>query len=341
MQISLIILMASVGMAQAQWDFSKFPAADVPPPINAAWSESYGVGNLAENSIPVKMPLNSLEYPACPSSPSAGCDWSCWNCTAPDDILDCRAKNEWALTYDDGPSNNSLIILDALAKANIKATFCVVGSRVPLFPQVLKRMYEEGHEICVHTWSHRYLTSQTNDQIVAEMEWTIQAVQQVIGLRPTLARPPFGDMDDRVRAVLRAMKLRDLLWNRDTKDWRLNSPMYNFSPAWIPGNFTQWIRDAPSYDRGFISLQHDLYSLSVSEAPNTVAMVRSGSFSMKKVSECTGIEPYTKPVALPNTTTPSTFPKPPAQTGKSTSDEIATFLTASLLVLPAIVALFV
>ena len=98
---------------------------------------------------PVKSPLNSLEYPICPGADVGlkGCDWSCWNCTRPDDIVTCPTKNDWGLTYDDGPSLNSLLILDALDKLNAKATFCVVGSRIPQYPDILKRMYTAGHDI--------------------------------------------------------------------------------------------------------------------------------------------------------------------------------------------------
>ena len=122
------------------------------------------------------------------------------------------------MTFDDGPSNNSVLILDTLKQMKAKGTFCVLGSQVLLFPEILKRMYTDGHTICAHTWSHRYLTSQTDEQIVAEFEWTLQAIQLVIGVRPTLARAPFGDIDDRVRGVFTRMNLTNLLWNHDTFD---------------------------------------------------------------------------------------------------------------------------
>ena len=128
--------------------------------------------------------------------------------------------------------------MNALNQANIKATFCVVGSRVREYPAIFQRIYQSGHEICAHTWSHRYLTTQTNDQIVAEMEWTLKAIQKVIGVRPTLARPPFGDIDDRVRAIFKAMGLKTLLRNRDAIDWRVNNPSNSYNPCCITANFT-------------------------------------------------------------------------------------------------------
>lgn len=68
------------------------------------------------------------------------------------------------------------------------------------------------------------MTTQSNDQIVAEMEWTIQAIEIVTGARPKFARPPYGDIDDRVRGVIKSMGMEPLLWDRDTHDWTINTP---------------------------------------------------------------------------------------------------------------------
>lgn len=88
-----------------------------------------------------------------------------------------------------------------------------------------------GHEISVHTWSHRHLTSLTNAEIVAELGWTRKAIKTVLGVTPTTMRPPYGDIgtltfaymcilflsfiiDDRVRAISLAMGLVPIIWTR-------------------------------------------------------------------------------------------------------------------------------
>lgn len=197
------------------FDFSGFPPVNVPPPVNPAWNNYYGISSGITPGV--KTPLNSVSYPQCPTSRDS-CDFSCYACERPDDVTICPEAKQFGMTFDDGPSNNSILVLDALKQLNVKGTFCVLGSQVMIYPQVLKRMYAEGHTICAHTWSHKYLTSQTDEQIVAEFEFTLQAIQLVIGVRPTLARAPFGDIDDRVREVFRKMKLTNLLWNKDTFD---------------------------------------------------------------------------------------------------------------------------
>jgi hypothetical protein len=210
----IVLFFISIVYSQT-YDFSGFPPPNVPPPVNPAWNSYYGISSGVGPTV--KMPLDTPDYPTCPTSRD-GCDRSCYICDRDDDITICPAAKDFGMSFDDGPSESSLLVLDALKELNVQATFCVLGSQVIKFPDILKRMYMEGHTICAHTWSHRYLTSQTDEQIVAEFEWALQAIQLVIGVRPTLVRPPFGDIDDRVRDVFRKMKVTNLVWNRDTFD---------------------------------------------------------------------------------------------------------------------------
>jgi peptidoglycan/xylan/chitin deacetylase (PgdA/CDA1 family) len=85
-------------------------------------------------------------------------------------------------------------LLKYLDDKDVTATFFVVGSRVIERPTILIEEYMSGHEISVHTWSHRLLTTLTNEQIVAELAFTREAIRQVLGVSPTTMRPPQGDI---------------------------------------------------------------------------------------------------------------------------------------------------
>ena len=85
-------------------------------------------------------------------------------------------------------------LLGYLDEKDIKATFFVVGSRVIERPTILVEEYMSGHEISVHTWSHRLLTTLSNDQIIAELGFTREAIRRVLGVTPTTMRPPQGDI---------------------------------------------------------------------------------------------------------------------------------------------------
>ena len=160
------------------------------------------------------------------------------------------------------------------------------------------------HIDSAHTWSHRYLTSQTNEQIVAEFEWTARIIQLVTGVRPTMARPPFGDIDDRVRAVLGAMEYRTLLWNRDTYDWKVVSSD-KFRTSWISSNFSIWANQVSRQNYGVLSLQHDLYAASAGQVPTTIQIAAKSNASLLTVSQCTGLRDYINVTNITN----ASFPK--------------------------------
>lgn len=61
-----------------------------------------------------------------------------------------------------------------------------------------------GDDIAVHTWTHPYMTTLSNEQVVAEIGWTMQIIHDSTGGRlPRFWRPPYGDSDNRVRAICR------------------------------------------------------------------------------------------------------------------------------------------
>lgn len=87
------------------------------------------------------------------------------------------------LTFDDGPSKSvTPLILDLLKQENVKATFFVLGSRVELNPNIVKRTYEEGHYIANHGYSHIYGNIYSSKEaVLEEYNKTNQAIQNAIG----------------------------------------------------------------------------------------------------------------------------------------------------------------
>jgi peptidoglycan/xylan/chitin deacetylase (PgdA/CDA1 family) len=81
---------------------------------------------------------------------------------------------------DDGPGNYSYTVLNSLAAHGAKSTFFVMGSNVLENPQILMDIYNAGHTIGIHTWSHPFLTSLTNDEIVAEIFWTAKLIHDIL-----------------------------------------------------------------------------------------------------------------------------------------------------------------
>lgn len=103
------------------------------------------------------------------------------------------AQNKIALTFDDGPQSvYTPQILDILKKYNIKATFFLIGKNVETFPDLAKRIKDEGHIIGNHTYDHPDLRLRNQKQIKQQIEQTEKAIIDSTGIKPYLFRPPYG-----------------------------------------------------------------------------------------------------------------------------------------------------
>jgi len=142
-----------------------------------------------------------------------------------------------------------------------------IGSNVVDWPLEAQRGLADGHELCVHTWSHRYMTSLTNEEVFAEFYYTLQAIKLVAGVTPTCWRPPFGDVDDRVRSIAKLMGLRTIIWQYDSNDWRAGTA--NITDADVDANYDALIARAQNgtfNTEGTIMLTHELNNFTMSEA---------------------------------------------------------------------------
>lgn len=186
------------------------------------------------------------------------CWWSCTSCTRDTDIVTCPDKLTWGLTFDDGPGPYTPKVLNYLAEKDLKASFYVIGANIVNHPEILQATYQAGHEIAIHTWTHPQLTTLTNEQIAAELGWTRKAIQSVLGVTPKYFRPPYGDCDDRVRAIAKGLGLTPAIWTEgfDTNDWSVNSGGVSTD---LMNSYNQMLETLPTLNTGVVSLQHDWY----------------------------------------------------------------------------------
>ncbi|KAJ3080654.1 chitin deacetylase [Rhizoclosmatium hyalinum] len=243
------------------------------------------------------------------------------------EVFACPA-NQWALTFDDGPvlSDQSRAILK---ENNVLGTFFVVGSNVvnnATHKQQLKDLDADGHVIALHSWTHRQVSLQTTDQVVAEIIFNILAVYNVIGKVPRYFRPPTSAIDDRVRFILKAMGLRPVIWNIESLDANIAVPpapaqdaplgidisgqklSVDTSFKHVQNSFTQKY-DARwnyfpskntvaggrfSYD-GFISLEHDISDIEIQVARLVVPFAAKSGYKSVLVNACDQILPNASP----------------------------------------------
>ncbi|KAI8595753.1 hypothetical protein EDD21DRAFT_313012, partial [Dissophora ornata] len=225
------------------------------------------------------------------------CTWTCDNC-AGDDITTCAAPNTWGLTFDDGPSTATPKLLDFLKTKKLAATFFLIGSNVIQYPDTVKREITEGHHLASHTWSHTALTTLSNEQIVAEMKWTEKAVLAATGLRLKYMRPPYGDINNRVRYVLKQMGYIPVDWTGDaydTNDWRIGTN--NFTQASAVATFGKsldtYVASTTKATSGFYCLEHDVNDKTVSAALELVPLGISRAINFASVPGCqSDAQPY-------------------------------------------------
>lgn len=127
------------------------------------------------------------------------------------------------LTFDDGPdAKNTPAILDILANYGVKATFFVTGTMCENNPDVLKRIFNEGHAIGNHSYSHDYnkLYAST-DSFLAEITKTDEIIHSIVGVRPLNIRAPGGTIGmftDEFWPMLKANGYVEHDWNVSTED---------------------------------------------------------------------------------------------------------------------------
>ena len=190
--------------------------------------------------------------------------------------VNCRKVKCVALTFDDGPVTDTNRLLRVLRRADAPATFFVLGQQVQTYPETLARVARQGHEIGIHTWDHRQLTTLRPRAIRGELVRAQLLVEQVTGHKPTLFRPPYGASDARVLRIARSLGLAQVLWSVDTLDWK------NRAVPPIVAKVRGGARP------GRIILMHDIHRTSVDAVPKVIKLLRRQGYHLVTVSELLG-----------------------------------------------------
>ena len=104
-----------------------------------------------------------------------------------------QTEKRVALTFDDGPNETfTPKLLDGLNERNVKATFFVLGKQAKQFPQLVKRIVEEGHQLGCHGYEHVDMLTLSVDEACKQMTRTSDLLMELTGQRPLFMRPPYG-----------------------------------------------------------------------------------------------------------------------------------------------------
>ncbi|KHF39933.1 polysaccharide deacetylase family protein [Halalkalibacter okhensis] len=135
-------------------------------------------------------------------------------------------QNRIALTFDDGPDPRyTEDVLNVLNQYNVPATFFLMGSRAVAYPEIVERMNNEGHIIGNHTYFHPNLVKEADiPTLEREVSRTEDVLNDIIGYRTSLFRPPYGFLYEELVDQLAQMQYLIMGWSVDSLDWQEDPP---------------------------------------------------------------------------------------------------------------------
>jgi len=129
-------------------------------------------------------------------------------------------KNQVALTFDDGPNPEyTPQILAVLDKYHVKATFFMVGEIAQQYPEVVRKVTEQGHEVGNHTMTHPEAPKVDSQRLRQEVQGTAQLLERISGKKIHYFRPPYGYFDAAYFQACRDNNMDVVLWSIVPRDW--------------------------------------------------------------------------------------------------------------------------
>ena len=193
-----------------------------------------------------------------------------------------------AMTFDDGP-HPSLTpkLLDILKERNIKCTFFLIGQNMKAYPQIVRRIIAEGHEIGAHTYTHCSLTSRSDAQIRSELQRSEEVLMAAANYRPQLVRPPYGAINTRIKQLMFSeFGYSTIMWSVDPQDWRR------------PGVSVVTSRLVSGARPGAIMLAHDIHPPTTQAVPAMFDQLLAKGYQFVTVSQLMNMEKANMPVGV-------------------------------------------
>ncbi|MCE9609005.1 MAG: polysaccharide deacetylase family protein [Chthoniobacter sp.] len=260
----MIRLLSAVFLCAVSAVAASVPAKPAPAPDTAAPTPpSPKPAATASASAPIMSVPADATAPAAPGAPRIT-------------FSQCHVEGPYvALTFDDGPHGaNTPRLLEMLKQRKIHATFFMVGQCVAEFPDIVKKIVAEGHEVANHSWSHPQLSGMSESGVREQLQKTHDAIIAACGVTPKIMRPPYGAFTARQRAWANGeWGYKCALWDVDPLDWKVRNAEHvknEILKATVPGS---------------IILSHDIHKTTVDAMPETIDGLLAKGFKFVTVSE--------------------------------------------------------
>lgn len=176
-----------------------------------------------------------------------------------------------ALTFDDGPSQYTKALLDGLAARGAKATFFIVGQNAEYYPETVRRIFNEGHQVAQHSYTHASLTGLGTGGILTELNRTDEVLTKCLGMQSSfILRPPYGACND---SVLATIGRPAIIWSLDTEDWKYRNS------ATVCSNIVNNAKD------GDIILCHDIHQTTIPGALAAIDKLQAQGYEFVTINE--------------------------------------------------------
>lgn len=195
----------------------------------------------------------------------------------------CVSPGIFALTFDDGPGDQTPAILDILKKRGVTATFFTMGENIEHSQRnkdILFRTFNEGHMVASHTYTHPDMAKLTKDQILSEMQKSSDAIYNVLKLRPKYMRFPYGSFSDMALSLMGQLGYVVVDWNLDTNDWRTQSATK------VMQEINSALTGADISKDNFISLNHDIQDATLQTVDAIIDKVLAKGMKFVPINEC-------------------------------------------------------
>ena len=181
-----------------------------------------------------------------------------------------------AFTYDDGPSEYTLDLLDYLESTDSSATFFMIGNKMKVNEEIIKRIYYSNSEIGAHGYTHKKLNNLSGNDLEYELNSTTIIFNEITSDYIKYLRPPYGKYNEEVLSS----NYQIITWNVDPKDWLVkdSEKIYN-----------NVIKNACD---GCIVLMHDTYKETIDATKELIPKLNSLGYEVVSVSKLMEAKEY-------------------------------------------------
>lgn len=192
-----------------------------------------------------------------------------------------ETRDRVALTFDDGPVENTYKILDLLDKYKVKASFFCIGKNIEENPEVFKLILKRGHFVGNHTYTHtRSMGFLSVNRLVKEINKCDQIMKEVGGITPLTFRPPFGIINPKTKKALQFTGHKVIGWNLRSYDAILNAEEFIIK------------RVMRKVKPGDVILFHDNQENTVEILEQLLLFLRANNFDPVRVDDLFQIDAY-------------------------------------------------